>query len=189
MTEIQRQKKVLGMMMTAHSVLRDRFLFYSSFFEITLLISAVILNVVVFIDEQYIFRMTGIDGDAQKLIAGTASIIVFAISVVLLQVRWKEKAENHSKALDQLFELLQDCRAIANTDDGTEIAEATERFNKRYFEVFNSIVKLPDNRFNSLKMIHYRKIELSKMIERYPRSRLLILKIRLFLTSFKEKKS
>ncbi len=189
MTELQRQKKVLGMMMTAHSVLRDRYLFLSSFFEITLLVAAVILNVVVFIDEAYILRMTGIDGDSQKLIAGIASIIVFGISVVLLQVRWKEKAENHSKALDQLFELLQKCRAIANSEGGTEIVATIETFNKKYFEVFNSIVRIPDKKFNSLKMIHFRKVELSKLIERYPKSRLFILKIKLFISSFKEKKN
>jgi hypothetical protein len=189
MIELQRQKKILRMMMTAHSILRDRYLFLSSFFEITLLVASVILNVVVFIDEQYIFRITGVNGDIQKLIAGLSSIIVFAISVVLLQVRWKERAENHSKALDQLFELLQACRIISNLEGTSAIEDSIAIFNLKYINVFNSIVRIPEKKFNSLKLKHSRKVELSKMIDRYPQSRLFILKIKMFLSSFKEKRN
>jgi hypothetical protein len=187
MIEIERQKKVLSMMMTAHSVLRDRYLLFSSIFEISLLIGSVILNVVVFIDENYIFRMTGLSIDIQKLIAGIASITVFTISIVLLQVRWKEKAESHSIAVNKLSKMMQECRTIINIQDGTEKEERAEKFSEKYNEEMNSIVEIPEKKFNSLKMIHYRKVELSKLIEKYPKSHLWVLKIRMFLSSFREK--
>jgi hypothetical protein len=185
MIEIQRQKRVLSMMITAHSVLRDRYLRLSSTFEISLLAASVILNAFVFIDDVYISRMTNISSDDQKMVIGIFSIIVFAISIVLLQVQWKEKAESHGKSLDPLFRLLQESRLINNLADGPDKDLALTKFNERYVEVFNSIVPIPDKKFNSLKLIHCRKIELSKLIDKYPKSRLFILKIRLFLSSFK----
>ena len=187
MIEFQREKKVISMMITAHSVLRDRYLRLANFFEITLLVASVILNVVVFIDAGYITRITGIDEDSQKLIAGLSSVTVFAISIVLLQVRWKERAENHCKAADELFALLHDCRNIEIQPEGQEKNENVDAFVKKYFDITSTLTKIPDKKFNSLKLIHYRKKELSKLIEKYPRSRLFILKIKLFLSSFKEK--
>ncbi len=40
--------------------------------------------------------MTGVNADKQKMVIGVASVVVFAISV-LLQVKWKEKAETMPK--------------------------------------------------------------------------------------------
>ncbi len=188
MTDIERQRKVLSMMITGHSVLRDRYLFWSASFDISLIVASAILNVIVFVDENYIFTRTGLEPDSQKIIGGLASVIVFAISIVLLRVRWKEKAEDHSKAAEQLFNLMQESRRISTLHEGRTKDEAIEKFNDRYTQVFSTIIKLPEGKFNSLKMIHYRKVELSKLIERYPKSRLFILKIRLFLSSFKENK-
>lgn len=187
MTEIERQKKILSMMITAHSILRDRYRRLSSWFEVTLLIASVILNAFVFVDDKYIFRMTGVSPDVQKMIVGVAVIIVFAISLVLPQVHWKEKAGNHARALQQLFELLQESRLIVNLADGTHKEEESAKFSRKYMDVFNAIIPIPDNKFNALKLRHSRKVELSKLIDRYPKSRLFILKIRLFLSSFKEK--
>ncbi len=60
------------------------------------------------------------------------------------------------------------------------------KFTQKYINVFNGIVPIPD-KINSLKLKHCRKVELSKLIDKYPKSWLFILKLRLFLSSFKEK--
>ena len=133
--------------------------------------------------------MTGVSPDAQKMIVGVAVLIVFAISIVLPQVQWKEKAGNHARALQQLFELLQECRLIVNLEEGELKKEASAKFNQKYKDVFNAVIPIPDNEFNALKLKHSRKVELSKLIDKYPKSRLFILEIRLFLSSFKEKQN
>jgi len=187
MSEFERQKKVINMMITAHSVLRDRYVCLSQLFENTLLIASVVLNALVFIDSAFILKITKINEDNQKLIIGLSSIIVFAITIVLLQVKWKEKAENHSKAADQLFSLLQECRKIIElTDEGSK-ASAISEFEIKYTLITGTLIKIPDSKFNSLKLIHYRKIELSKLIDKNPSSILLILKLKMFLSSFKKK--
>ena len=187
MADFDRQKKVIDMMLTAHSVLRDKYLSLSSFFENFLLIAAAILNAFVFIDVAFITKMTNLNEEHQKLIIGIASIIVFAISVVLLQVKWKEKAENHERATGTLFALLQESRQIKNMQDGIIKDNAIEEFEKKYASSLEGIVKIPERKFNSLKLIHCRKIELSKLIDKHPGSRLFILKIKLLFSSFKKK--
>lgn len=188
MNEIERQKKVISMMVTGHSVLSAKYLCLSSFFEIILMIASIIINAFLFVDTNFITRFTNIGQENQKLIIGISSIIVFAISIVLLQVKWKEKAENHSKAAEQLFLLLQDSRSIISMPDEQEKKIRCQEFNKKYSQILNMIVKIPDNQFNHLKLLHNRKVELSKLIDQYPGSRLLILKLRLFVNSFKVKK-
>lgn len=187
MVEIERQKRVIDMMLTMHSILKYRYLHLSSIFENTLIVSSVILNALVFVDNKYISSISHISEDNLKFIIGAASIIVFAISIVLIQVKWKEKAENHSKAGIHLFSLVQTCREILGMDDGEDKAKATKEFNSEYTQVMNLIVKIPDNKFNSLKLKHRKKIELSKLIDKHPGSLLVILKIKLFISSFKEK--
>lgn len=187
MSELERQKKVISMMITAHSILRDRYLFLSSLFENGLIVASVILNAFVFIDAQFIDKQTGISEECQKLIVGIASIFVFAISLVLLQVRWKEKAESHGRAADQLFSLMQEIKVLIDIADDSEKSDELPSFNKKYTDINTAIVKIPDSKFNALKLRHKRKVELSKMIDKYPGSLLFILRIKLFLSSFKAK--
>jgi len=189
MIEAERQMKVLNMMITAHSVLRDRYYRMSAIFENCLLVAAVILNALVFVDNKFITKFTMIAEDSQKLISGIASITVFTISVVLLQVKWKAKAENHLKAASQLFKLLQELREILQLVDSNEKNIQLTEFSIKYAQISSTLTQIPERKFNALKLIHYRKIELSKLIDKHPGSILLILKIRLFLSSFKEKRN
>ncbi|MEO8398275.1 MAG: hypothetical protein ABI550_00525 [Ignavibacteriaceae bacterium] len=186
--EIERQKKVIDMMITSHSVLKERYANLASLFEITMLIVSIILNTLVFVDSKLITNVISINEENQKLIIGLAAVLVFIISIVLLKVNWKEKSANHSRATEQLFILLQECRSILSLTDNEEKKIVADQFYKRYAQVTAMLPKIPDNKFNELKLIHYRKIELSKLIDKFPASRLFILKIKLLLSSFKAKK-
>ena len=187
MREQERQKKVISMMISSHSILRDRYLHLSSLFENGLLLVSVILNAFVFIDSQFIEKQLGISEASQKLIIGLAAIIVFAISLVLLQVKWKEKAESHGHAADQLFALMQELKTLVDSVEVSEKNSEWANFNKKYTDVNTAIVKIPDSKFNALKLRHSRKVELSKLIDKYPGSLLIILRLRLFFSSFSAK--
>jgi len=188
MTQLENQKKIISMMITAHSVLRDRYLNLSSLFENGLLIAAAFLNAFVFIDAQFITKITSISEQNQKLIIGIISIIVFAISIVLLQVKWKEKAENHATTANQLFDLMQECKTIVALEDSPDKNLLSAEFFNKYTEKSATLTKIPEKKFHALKLKHYRKVELGKLIDKYPGSRLFILKIKMFLSSFEEKK-
>ena len=89
--ELERQKRVISMMITMHSILSSKYSRLSSFFEVTLLSVAVIINTLIFADANVITKVTLVNEEHQKMILGFASVIVFLISIILLQVKWKEK--------------------------------------------------------------------------------------------------
>lgn len=185
--EIERQKRVLDMMITAHSILRDRYYRLSLVFDLTLLVLSVILNALVFVDTVFISQQAGITADQQRIITGIASVAVFAISVILLQVNWKEKASGHERAAEQLFVLLQESRSIMDMVEGDNRKLTLVEFSKKYTQLSGMIPKIPDKKFNSLKLRHYKKVELSKLIDKYPGSPMILLKGRLLWSSFKNK--
>ena len=141
----------------------------------------------ILVDNKFISSITHITEDNLKFFVGFISIIVFAISIVLIQVKWKEKAENHSKAGNHLFVIFQKCKEILSMNENKDIENAVKEFNKEYTDTMNLIVKIPENKFNTLKLKHYKKIELSKLIDKNPGGLLCILKIKLFFSSFKNK--
>lgn len=173
------------MMITAHSVLRDRYNRISSFFEVLLLIASVILNALIFVGAKFIEEFTGLTESKQKLIVGLACLIVFMISVVMLQVSWREKGSSHANAAEQLFSLKQECREIILLPDDTNRLITISDFNRKYSQITSMLIKIPDKKFNSLKLIHARKVELSKLIDKYPGSLLWVLKLRLLFSSFR----
>ena len=187
MDELNRQRRVIDMMITAHAVLKDRYNAAASFFEVSLLICSVILNTLIFVDANFVQKFTGLTEDQQKLIIGLSCLAVFIISIVMLQVAWREKGSSHANAAQQLFALKQEAREIGALPDDPGKQLMINEFNKKYGQITNMLIKIPDKQFNALKLVHARKVELSKMIDKYPGSRLWILKIRLCLASFKEK--
>lgn len=172
-------------MITAHSSLSEKYFRRSSMVENSLLFASVVLNALVFADATFITRITGLSEDFQRTVTGAVSVVIFAISAVLLQVRWKEKAKNHKRSAHQLFSLLQECRKIILLPEGLEKEQEATNFNSKYIQISEIIEPIPNKVFNFYKSLHRRKLELSKLIDKHPGSFLFLLKIRLFITSLK----
>jgi hypothetical protein len=187
MEELRRKKKVIDMMITAHSVLRDHYNRRASIFETFLLIASIVLNALIFVDAKFIEKFTGLNDDCQKLITGLSCLCVFIISMVMLQVSWRAKATQHNAAAENLFQLKQRCRDILKIQVDAELILVAIEFDKEYIKVLNSITKIPDNKFIKLKLIHNRKVELSKLIDEYPTTRLWILKWKLIKKTLNDK--
>ncbi len=185
MEEILRQKKALSMMITMHSVLRDRYIFRSKLGDIILFSSAAILNALVFVDYDFLQKF-GLDKEFTQLLIGIFAIIIFILSVITLIVSWKEMSENHDKAASVLSKLMNDCRYILESDDG-ERKKLIPKFYDQYKEVNESIVKIPSKKFNSLKSLHLKKVELSKQVSLHPNTPFLLLRIKQFLRGVKFK--
>ncbi|HCY76731.1 MAG TPA: hypothetical protein DHV28_12495 [Ignavibacteriales bacterium] len=185
MEEIIRQKNILNMMITMHSELRDRYIFRSKFADIILFSSAAILNALVFVDYNFLQKF-GLDKEYTQLLIGMFSIVIFIISVITLIVSWKEKSESHDKAVNLLSKLLNDCRYILESDDDDK-KKRIPIFFDQHKQVNETIVKIPSKKFNSLKSLHLKKIELSKLVSTHPDTPLLLLRIKQFLNGVKFK--
>jgi hypothetical protein len=186
MDELKRQKKVLNMMITMHSILRDRYKRYDLIANILLLVSAVMINTLVFASDE-LFSFLSWNPSKSKIAIGIFSSITFTLSIVYLLVNWKEKMKNHGEAVVQLSILLHECRGIEDISEGQEKNLLFTSFSQKYSQITNILIKIPDSKFNYLKSRHCRKLELSRLIDNSPGSPLIFLKARMFFNSFKSK--
>ena len=179
MEEILRQKKVLDMMITMHAILRDRYKFRALIVDIILFSFAVILNALVFVDYSF-FENLGINKVTLQILIGIFSIGIFLLSVIVILVNWKEKSDQHANAGSQLSKLLNDCRYILQINEPAEKQKLLSTFNISYKEINDSIIKIPDNKFLSLKSKHLKKVALSKLLDENPQKSLWKLRLKLF---------
>lgn len=166
-TEFVRQKRVICMMITAHSIMRDRYSRISTIFDIALLIASVFLNALVFVSDDF-FVSLGVNPANGKLFLGIISVIVFALAVVGILLNTKQKSENHSQACTQYFYLLNEVRAIDEIQEETEKNTRISLFASKYSQITGVLIPIPDKNFNKLKSRHLRKVEFSKFISKHP---------------------
>ncbi|MEP1035518.1 hypothetical protein [Ekhidna sp.] len=181
MEELKRKKKVINMMITMHSSLRDAYGGKARAIDLILLILAVILNSILFSSNEYLSSITSFSPSQIELFTKILALLVFLISVILLLVNWKQSLENHKSACNRLFMLLNECRQLI--EESGESPQ-TETFNKKYEEVMASIVPIPDAKFNRLKSHHLRKVEFSKYLDRNKAKPFWLCKLDFFIKSF-----
>lgn len=184
MEEIKRIKKVLSMMVSMHSTLRDKYYRLSLTLNITLFIASVILNSLVFATEEYIKKISFLEGNIELMI-GLTSIVVFLSSILMLVVRWDKKSANHEEAKKQLSQLLNESRElIQNEEDLTELK--TSSFIQKYSQINSMLVAIPESKFNKLKHKHLHKVALSKYISDNHSSPFLITRVKFLVESLKD---
>jgi hypothetical protein len=92
-------------------------------------------------------------------------------------IEWSNKSESHKQATNQLSRLLNELRLILSIKDEKTLNEKSIMFNQLYNQTCETIPKIPDKRFNSLKAKHYQKLELSKFIDKNKGKPFLVIKL------------
>ncbi len=164
-----------------HSVLRDRYKNLATISDILLLVSAIGLNSMVFVDYTF-FESIFVSQMQFNLILGSLAVLVFTLSLVLLLVNWKQKAENHKVAVIQLSGLLNECRQIISKPN----SEIIDSFLSKYNQINSMLVPIPDSKFNALKSRHLRKVEFSKFLDNNGHRPYWLVTIIFFLNSFRK---
>jgi len=149
-----------------HYSLHELYKFGAKLSEIILLSASVIFLSTTFLDEKYIILLN-LDPDFSKFILGVTSVISFMFSLVLILLKWPEKAALHKSSAEKWGELLDEYRN-AKLDDGTWASDTVEKLNEKYTNVSSNTVIIPDKKFNKLKANYLAKIEISKLISKYP---------------------
>ncbi len=162
--EIERLARVIDMMLTMHSVLRERYKWRNLLVELLLLVASVMLLVANFADASFLTRIT-LSADTVAWWGKVGAVIVFVVALIMLKVDWQGKASGHGRARDELVRLKGRCREVlGNGDDPAAFSE--------HLRVCNAtmavLCPIPEKKFNKLKAVHLRKVEISRMISRYP---------------------
>ncbi|SRR6266498_3840304 len=180
-TELARRRRVADMMLTAHSVLRDRYAVRAAALDVAVLALSVLLCLTTFLDPA-VLRVVHVSDSTAHITLGISSAAVFFLALVQLRVDWKACAVEHQRACEKLARLKGDYRRIATgfatgaptgPSDTARVLEAADR-------ILEELRPIPDSEFASLKARHNRKVEVSRILDRYPGAPVLLLRTMLW---------
>ena len=175
--DVRRCERVSDMMLTMHSILRDRFGFRARLFDLSLLAVAVVLCSLTFLDPALI-EFFKINPMVTRLVTGICSIGVFLLSVISLRVEWKERAARHQQACGILAEIKTEARNFSNVGESMAVTELRE-FLRAASERMRILPEIPDSEFLRLKAKHLQKVEISRYLSSYPGVPIWVLRLRL----------
>jgi len=182
--EVERQYRVLKQTLEMHAILRDRYAFYSSFSEKTLLVFSILIISTVFAKNE-IYSIVGLDPDNGQIFIGFASVVILTFTILMMVFDWKKKSyiyDNAANRWAEVLKLFRDCRLEDDTWPESELSNLS----KAYWDVDRNTPSIPASEFNGLKSKYLKKVAISKCMSKYPYCPKLILEILLcFSDSFK----
>lgn len=158
MAEAERRRRVLDMMLSMHSRLRDSYGERARGLDIGLLVGSAVLTSTAFGDE-VLRQWVDIPEHVLRVGTGTVAVVLVALSIVGLRVDWKRAEGLHARAVEELATL----KALSRTDGQNE-----DEFILQYDVVMQRIPAVPDKRFAALKAYHLRKVALSRSLDSAP---------------------
>lgn len=168
--------RVIDMMISMHSALRDRYASRALWMDILQLLFSVVLGATVFMSPERI----GLDQVTGDWIIGGSALAIFFLGLVNLRVDWKEEAGKYGESTRVLSRLKGECRALHDE------AEDTDPTRMKFLcaecrRALPELPTVPERDFAPLKAHHLRKIELSKLIDVHPGASFWVLRLVLWL--------
>lgn len=178
--ELKRKKRVVNLMLTAHSILEQRFQRISTAIDIGLMVGSLFLLIVSVIGF-FNGKMASPWGIIDLNVFGIcASTVLFAISMTEWRVAWKTSAHRHKEAVKaysaikcNLADLLADSANITDDD--------IRKVNEMYQRIGDELISIPERDFLKLKQAHYRKLYVSRLSDKYPFASAWIIRTRMWL--------
>lgn len=165
-SELTRQYRILKQMLTAHAILRDRYLRRSVGLDVVMLVCSAIFCATAFASDD-IFNWLGFSPIGARNTLRITSIAAFITAVVSLRVDWRGKAVRHSDAHRKLSTVLSYFRESCIGDNSWDENNKAS-LNSSYWNTMDDIVQIPEKQFVKLKAKHLRKMEISRMLDKHP---------------------
>lgn len=166
--ELERQRRVIDLMITSYSVLRDECNRKALLLTLVSLLSSVVLCALTFLPDDAISALHLPLVSTRVLLGVFSSLVLFA-SIVELRVDWKDRGGRYGDAAERL--------ARAKLLYGT--ARSAADVSEHYRQAMDNLPRIPDRKFAALKAYHARKVQLSRMIDDLPGCPLRVLRVRL----------
>ncbi len=182
LNELKHHYRVIDMMLTAHCKLRDSNNRKAMLIDLMLLGSSIVLCAMVFFDSGILIQFQ-IDPQVVRLIIGICSVVVFFISLIILRVDWKGQAQKHAEAAVLLARCKGECRRILKSDEKPN-EENVSKTCRECLWTFQMLPAIPENKFIKLKVLHKRKIYISKMVDNNAGCPFWLLRAKIFCIGF-----
>ena len=174
--DLQHHYRIIDMVLTMHSVLRDRYSRRALWADLLLLLISIVLNALVFLDPSILDALR-IGRDASRVAIGICSVLLFFLSLVVWRVDWKERGQTHAQAAEALGKLKLDCRSLLQA--ASVPADRLRQQVETCVWVLSGLPKIPEDQFVKLKAAHKRKVKLSQLLDSYPGAPVLVLRARM----------
>jgi len=150
--EVERRHNVVDMMLSMHSMLRDRYARYAAILDLVIFGGSAVLTATTLLDP-HILAYLHVSDNGARIVLGIASTLVFFLSILSLRVDWKGESAKHRKAGTVLSALKARARLLGTSP--TE-AEVTDYF-RLYDFAMAGIEPIAERHFLALKARHRRK--------------------------------
>ena len=178
--EVERQHRVIDMMLTMHAVLRDRYRLRGLFISVVLLCSAFVLVAGIFVNPDVLSKLR-IGPRLVETVIRFCSLIVFLAALIEVRVDWRGQAERHEGAYKSLQKLKVNSKELL-----VDYSLNDEQIKDKWILInatLNEQYPIPEREFSKLKALHLRKVELSKMIGEHSGCPVLVLRMVLLCRS------
>jgi len=166
------------MLTSMHSVLRDEYTRKSIAVDCALFASSIILAALVFVDP-VLLGWLPLSAFGSRVLIGAFALVTFFLSLVILRVDWKSKAELHKRAAEAYSHIKLECQELLitfNTASDTEI----QKLLTRYRDLSEICVAVPEGSFLRLKNKHKMKVALSRYLDDNPGACIGLLRLRIW---------
>lgn len=174
--ELRRRARIADMMLTAHSILRDRYGRRARGLDLLSFTVATVLVAATFVDPAVValFRM---NPDRVRVVVGFLSIALFLLTGSSLILDWKQKATRHQHAVRTLADVKAKSWDLLNGPPDRLEGEAPEFLRGAAFAL-SEIESIPEAEFVSLKARHKQKVELSRVLDEHPAMVILLYRLK-----------
>ncbi|MCW3768537.1 hypothetical protein OCL88_18835 [Paenarthrobacter sp. PAE-2] len=153
-------------MITMHADLRDRAARRGRGLTVGILIASTISAVLAFSGTEEKIRLLMFEASSSVWL-GVLGTAVFIASLIDLVLNHRGVADQHSNAVGRLSELKLEYGSFSQAP-AEEKHQALKYLQQRYSEVMSTIAPIPEAEFNRLKAKHLRKVEISKILSKFP---------------------
>jgi hypothetical protein len=175
--ELRRIRRVSDMLCTAHAGLRDRYARRALILDLSVLGLSTWLVALAFVEPRINISLTPFHMEPQ-LWGGLLAVGTFFLTILQLKTDWKSRSEAHARTLDIYAEVKREAGYLLASDLLEE--DAVRRVLARY-DIASAVgVAVPEKDFLTQKRRHLVKVALSKRLDRFPASSLLLLRLRLW---------
>jgi hypothetical protein len=176
-TELERIKGISDMLVTAHSVLRDRYDRRAFLIDITTLGATLWLTAMAFVEPSIGIELTP-RGFSKDLWLGLLAVAAFFLSIVQIRVDWKGKKDAHARACEAFTSVKRECATFLSQDEIDK--PEFRRILDKYESAGTLSIPIPESEFNRLKSAHKLKVEVSRYLDQHPAASPLLLKLKLW---------
>jgi len=170
-TLLDRTIRTSDQMCTAYAILRDTYKRRSFWLDFFILLLSAWLTAMVWVQPAIAEQLTPFR-ISKDIWLGVLSIGAFCLSLLQLQVNWKERAAKYHQAMSVLSTYVKELRSTCSSHSVPQIEAALTR----YHLITESLESIPDGAFVSLKRRHRIKVAMSKHLDNNPGTSLWLLK-------------